>query len=60
MPPSFLPKTDVRQFDAHEIPFDGRKGIVERVERLLKQAPDRGQDNGELLDKFVRIILQNA
>ncbi|TEB30082.1 hypothetical protein FA13DRAFT_1755239 [Coprinellus micaceus] len=53
-------KTYVRQFDAHEIPFDGPKGIVERVERLLKHSPDRGRDNGELLDKFVRIILQNA
>lgn len=53
-------KTYVRQFDAHEIPFDGPAGIVERVERLLKHAPDRGQDNRVLLDKFVRIILQNA
>ncbi|KAF6762151.1 hypothetical protein DFP72DRAFT_987503 [Ephemerocybe angulata] len=53
-------KTYVRQFDAHEIPFDGPAGIVERVERLLKHSPDRGQDNRVLLDKFVRIILQNA
>jgi hypothetical protein len=55
-----LHTTDVRQFDAHEIPFDGPSGIVERVERLLKNASNVGQDNRAILDKFVRIILQNA
>lgn len=53
-------KTYVKQFDAHEIPFDGPLGIVEKVERLLRNAPDRGQDNRALLDKFVRIIFQTA
>lgn len=50
----------MRQFDAHKIPFDGPLGIVERVEGLLRNAPNVGQDNRAILDKFVRIILQNA
>ena len=55
----FLP--DVHQFDAHEIPFDGPTGIITLVERLLVSAPNMGADGKrKLLDKFVRIILQQA
>ena len=52
---------DVHQFDAHEIPFDGPTGIVARVERLLDSAPGlRVEEKQHLLDKFIRIILQQA
>lgn len=52
---------DVHQFDAHEIPFDGPTGIVARVERLLDSAPGLGiEAKQHLLDKFIRIILQQA
>ncbi|PPQ77393.1 hypothetical protein CVT25_010975 [Psilocybe cyanescens] len=54
-------KTYVHQFDAHEIPFDGPMGIVTLVENLLVSAPHLGDDGKRrLLDKFVRIILQQA
>ncbi|TFK28873.1 hypothetical protein FA15DRAFT_664962 [Coprinopsis marcescibilis] len=54
-------KTYVRQFDAHEITFDGRHGIVERVERLLANNQSVTiQDKRIILEKFVRIILQHA
>ncbi|EAU84661.2 hypothetical protein CC1G_00180 [Coprinopsis cinerea okayama7 len=54
-------KSYVRRFDAGEIEFDGRNGIVERVERLLTDAPSvSSQDKRLILEKFVRIILQNA
>ncbi|KAF8812292.1 hypothetical protein BYT27DRAFT_7239825, partial [Phlegmacium glaucopus] len=54
-------KTYVHQFDAHEIPFDGPTGIVARVERLLASAPGLGDEAKQrLLDKFIRIILQQA
>lgn len=52
---------DVHQFDAHGIPFDGPNGIVARVERLLKTAPDLSEEGKkQLLDSFVRIVLENA
>ena len=52
---------DVHQFDAHEIPFDGPTGIVARVNRLLDSAPGLGiEARQHLLDKFIRIILQQA
>ena len=51
----------MHQFDAHEIPFDGPTGILARVERLLDSAPGLGiEAKQHLLDKFVRIILQQA
>ncbi|KAF8076614.1 hypothetical protein FPV67DRAFT_424215 [Lyophyllum atratum] len=51
----------VHRFDAHEIPFDGPRGIVSRVERLLKTAPDLGEEGKrQLLDSFVRVVLQHA
>lgn len=54
-------KLYVRRFDQHEIPFDGRNGIVERVENLLTKAPGVSvEDKRIILEKFVRIILQNA
>jgi len=54
-------KLYVRRFDLHEIPFDGRNGIVERVENLLTKAPGVSKEERRLiLEKFVRIILQNA
>lgn len=52
---------DVHQFDAHEIPFDGPTGIVARVEQLLASASGLGDGAKQrLLDKFIRIILQQA
>ena len=55
------PFQDVHQFDAHEIPFDGPTGIVTLVERLLDSAPGLGDEaKRRLLDKFIRIILQQA
>ncbi|TFL05791.1 hypothetical protein BDV98DRAFT_589378 [Pterulicium gracile] len=54
-------KKYVHRFDAHEIPFDGPTGIVSRVEKLLQHAPalsDAGKQ--DLLDSFIRIVLQNA
>ncbi|KAF8913760.1 hypothetical protein CPB84DRAFT_1741689 [Gymnopilus junonius] len=54
-------KAYVHQFDADEIPFDGPKGIVSLVERLLVNAPHLGDEGKrQLLDKFVRIILAQA
>ncbi|KAJ7876247.1 hypothetical protein B0H13DRAFT_1632301, partial [Mycena leptocephala] len=54
-------KKYVHRFDAHEIPFDGPTGIVTRVERLLRKAHHLGEDaRKELLDSFVKLILQNA
>lgn len=54
-------KKYVHQFDAHGIPFDGPNGIVARVERLLKTAPDLSEEGKkQLLDSFVRIVLENA
>ncbi|KAG6833959.1 hypothetical protein H0H87_007970 [Tephrocybe sp. NHM501043] len=54
-------KRYVDRFDAHEIPFDGPTGIVTRVERLLMSAPDLSDDGKrQLLDKFVRVVLQHA
>jgi len=52
---------DVHQFDRHEIPFDGPEGIVSLVEGLLLAAPRLDEDGRKrLLDKFIRIILQQA
>lgn len=52
---------DVHQFDAHEIPFDGPRGIVTLVEDLLATAPGLKETTRQkILDKFVRIILQQA
>jgi hypothetical protein len=52
---------DVHRFDAHAIPFDGPTGIITRVERLLDTAPNLdGEEKRALLDRFIRIILQNA
>ncbi|KAJ6485889.1 hypothetical protein C8R45DRAFT_285682 [Mycena sanguinolenta] len=54
-------KKYVHRFDAHEIPFDGPTGIVTRVERLLRKAQHLGDDaRQELLDSFIKLILQNA
>ncbi|KAJ8698506.1 hypothetical protein PTI98_005209 [Pleurotus ostreatus] len=51
----------VHRFDAHEIPFDGSKGIVTHVERLLARSPHLDSSGKKrLLDSFVKIILQNA
>ena len=56
-----IPRLDVHRFDAHDIPFDGPTGIVARVERLLRTAPDLSEEGKKrLLDSFVRIVLQNA
>ncbi|KAF9006528.1 hypothetical protein BDQ17DRAFT_1351902 [Cyathus striatus] len=54
-------KKYVHQFDAHEIPFDGPAGIITRVERLLRNSRTLEEDaKKRLLDRFIRIILQNA
>ncbi|KAF9534761.1 hypothetical protein CPB83DRAFT_842902 [Crepidotus variabilis] len=54
-------KSYVRQFDAHEIPFDGPTGIVAVVEHLLSSAPHLSDDGKKrLLDRFVKIILQQT
>ncbi|KAJ3560434.1 hypothetical protein NP233_g10843 [Leucocoprinus birnbaumii] len=54
-------KTYIYQFDAHEIPFDGPTGIVSKVDSLLATVPTLGLDEKrKLMDKLVRIILQNA
>ena len=59
-PLSILP-ADVHRFDANAIPFDGPTGIVMRVTRLLDDAHTVDEEyKRELLDRFVRIILQNA
>lgn len=54
--------TDVHQYDADEIPFDGPLGIVSRVENLLAAAQQHLSENARkgLMEKFVRIILQVA
>jgi hypothetical protein len=54
-------RSDVHRFDAHAIPFDGPTGIVPRVERLLERS-FRVDDEGrrDLMDRFIRVILQNA
>ena len=52
---------DAHQFDANQMPFDGPTGIVSLVEHLLASAPHLGDEGKRaLLDKFVRIILQQA
>lgn len=52
---------DAHQFDANQIPFDGPTGIVSLVEHLLVSAPYLGDEGKRhLLDKFVRVILQQA
>ncbi|KAG6810955.1 hypothetical protein H0H92_009658 [Tricholoma furcatifolium] len=54
-------KRYVDQFDAHEIPFDGPTGIVNRVERLLMSAPRLSEDRKrQMLDNFVRVVLQHV
>ncbi|KAJ7639052.1 hypothetical protein FB45DRAFT_904599 [Roridomyces roridus] len=54
-------KKYVHRFDAHEIPFDGPTGIVNRVERLLRKAKNLDDDErARLLDSFIKLILQNA
>lgn len=54
-------KTYIYQFDAHEIPFDGPTGVISKVDGLLATVPTLGLDERRrLMDKFVRIILQNA
>ena len=53
--------TDVHQFDAQEIPFDGPDGIIARAERLLDKSSNLSQSRKRrLIDSLVRIILQNA
>jgi hypothetical protein len=54
-------KKYVHQFDAHAIPFDGPSGIVPRVEKLLERS-FRLDNIGrrDLMDQFIRVILQNA
>ncbi|KAG6880177.1 hypothetical protein C0992_004629 [Termitomyces sp. T32_za158] len=54
-------KQYVDRFDTHEIPFDGPTGIVTRVERLLVSAPGlSGEDKRQLLDNFIRVVLQHG
>ncbi|KAH8830404.1 hypothetical protein DL96DRAFT_940844 [Flagelloscypha sp. PMI_526] len=55
-------KEYIRRFDAHELPFDGPKGIIARVERLLsRRAPGLASDGqAQLLGRFVRVVLQNT
>ncbi|KAJ7228432.1 hypothetical protein GGX14DRAFT_413173 [Mycena pura] len=54
-------KKYVHRFDAHEIPFDGRTGIVTRVERLLRRAHHlKEEERDRLLDSFVKLTLQAA
>jgi hypothetical protein len=53
--------SDVHRFDSHSIPFDGPSGIVTRVEKLLDSAPSLdAEGKRDLLDRFIRIILQHA
>jgi hypothetical protein len=53
---------DVRRFDAQMIPFDGPTGIVSRVENLLAKHAHSldDKDREELMDMFIRVVLQNA
>ena len=54
---------DIRRFDAQTIPFDGPSGLITRVETLLNNAPAPGLDEHEkqeLLDRFIRVVLQHA
>lgn len=54
---------DIRRFDAKTIPFDGQAGLITRVEKLLNAAPPPGLSEGEkqeLLDRFIKVVLQNA
>ncbi|KAJ7283953.1 hypothetical protein C8J57DRAFT_749904 [Mycena rebaudengoi] len=54
-------KKYVHRFDAQEIPFDGPTGIVSRVERLLRKTQHlQDEERTRLLDRFVKLILQNA
>ena len=53
--------SDVHQFDAHEIPFDGPTGVIARSQRLLDKRSNLGEESKRILiDRLVKIVLQNA
>ena len=52
---------DVHQFDAHEIPFDGPNGIIERTQKLLDKRSELTEESKQkVIDRLVKIVLQNA
>jgi hypothetical protein len=51
-----FPYADVHRFDAHQIPLEGPRGLLARVEKLLNTSPISQSEKAELLGQFARFV----